>query len=46
LADEILQQANTELDYVFVGVESGVTLTGIAQHLKKKSPNVKVEKKK
>ncbi|KAI8885755.1 tryptophan synthase beta subunit-like PLP-dependent enzyme [Backusella circina FSU 941] len=41
LADEILQQ-QTETDYVFVGVESGVTLTGIAQYLKKKSPNVKI----
>jgi cystathionine beta-synthase len=42
LAEEIIQQTKLQLDYVFVGVESGATLTGIAQYLKKKLPDVKV----
>lgn len=42
LAEEILQQTKLAVDYVFVGVESGATLTGIAQYLKKKIPGVKV----
>lgn len=44
LAEEILQQTKLAIDYVFVGVESGATLTGIAQYLKKKIPGVKVQK--
>lgn len=42
LAEEILQQTKLNVDFVFVGVESGATLTGIAQYLKKKIPGVKV----
>ncbi|KAI7888381.1 tryptophan synthase beta subunit-like PLP-dependent enzyme [Mucor mucedo] len=42
LAEEILQQTKTAVDFVFVGVESGATLTGIAQYLKEKIPGVKV----
>ncbi|KAI9256296.1 tryptophan synthase beta subunit-like PLP-dependent enzyme [Helicostylum pulchrum] len=42
LAEEILQQTKLAVDFVFVGVESGATLTGIAQYLKKKIPGVKV----
>jgi cystathionine beta-synthase len=42
LAEEILQQTKLSVDYVFVGVESGAMLTGIAQYLKNKIPGVKV----
>lgn len=42
LAEEILQQTKLAVDYVFVGAESGATLTGIAQYLKNKIPGVKV----
>ncbi|KAI8985070.1 tryptophan synthase beta subunit-like PLP-dependent enzyme [Pilobolus umbonatus] len=42
LAEEIDQQAKGTIDYLFVGVESGATLTGIAQGLKKKHPHLKV----
>lgn len=42
LAEEILQQTKTAIDFIFVSVESGATLTGIAQYLKKKIPGVKV----
>ncbi|OAD04843.1 hypothetical protein MUCCIDRAFT_186686 [Mucor lusitanicus CBS 277.49] len=42
LAEEILQQTKLSVDYVFVGVESGAMLTGIAQYLKSKIPGVKV----
>lgn len=42
LAEEILQQTKTVIDFVFVSVESGATLTGIAQYLKKKIAGVKV----
>jgi cystathionine beta-synthase len=46
LAEEILQQTKLAIDYVFVGVESGATLTGIAQYLKNKVPGVKVRRDK
>ncbi|KAI8067690.1 tryptophan synthase beta subunit-like PLP-dependent enzyme [Gilbertella persicaria] len=42
LAEEILQQTHGELDHVFVGVESGATVTGLARYLKSKIPDVKV----
>jgi len=42
LAEEILQQTKLSVDYIFVGVESGAMLTGIAQYLKNKIPGVKV----
>ncbi|KAI8355162.1 tryptophan synthase beta subunit-like PLP-dependent enzyme [Blakeslea trispora] len=42
LAEEILQQTKMAIDYVFVGVESGASITGIAQYLKSKIPEVKV----
>lgn len=44
LAEELIQQTKLVIDFVFVGVESGATLTGIAQHLKQKIPGVKVRK--
>ena len=43
LAEEILQQTKLAVDHVFIGVESGATLTGIAQYLKQKIPGVKVK---
>jgi cystathionine beta-synthase len=42
LAEELVQQTNLAIDFVFVGVETGATLTGIAQYLKKKIPGVQV----
>ncbi|KAL1935584.1 hypothetical protein VTP01DRAFT_4724 [Rhizomucor pusillus] len=42
LADEILQQTNKEFDNLFVTVESGVTISALASHIKKELPNVKV----
>ncbi|KAI8366285.1 tryptophan synthase beta subunit-like PLP-dependent enzyme [Choanephora cucurbitarum] len=42
LAEEILQQTKMAVDYVFVGVESGAAITGIAGYLKSKIPEVKV----
>lgn len=42
LAEEILQQTKAVIDSIFISVESGATLTGIAQYLKKKIPGVKI----
>ncbi|KAK9717456.1 hypothetical protein K7432_006172 [Basidiobolus ranarum] len=41
-ADEILQQCSEKLDLVVIGVESGGSITGIANRLKTKLPHVKV----
>ncbi|KAI8973330.1 tryptophan synthase beta subunit-like PLP-dependent enzyme [Mycotypha africana] len=45
LAKEIIEQINEKkerVDHVFIGVESGATITGVAQCLKKEMPHVKV----
>lgn len=42
LAEEILQQTEARLDYLFVGVETGVCITGLASYLKQKIPYLKV----
>ncbi|KAG0743215.1 hypothetical protein G6F57_004756 [Rhizopus arrhizus] len=42
LAEEILQQTKMLIDFLFVGVESGSMLTGVARYLKEKIPNLKV----
>ncbi|KAI9478454.1 MAG: tryptophan synthase beta subunit-like PLP-dependent enzyme [Benjaminiella poitrasii] len=43
LAKEIVEQTKSiEVDAIFVGVESGAMLTGIAQYIKKALPNVKI----
>lgn len=42
LAEEILQQTKMAIDFLFVGVESGAMLTGVAQYLKEKIPHLKV----
>ncbi|KAH8550273.1 tryptophan synthase beta subunit-like PLP-dependent enzyme [Umbelopsis sp. PMI_123] len=42
LAEEILQQTALELDFVFVGVETGSTITRLAKALKAEKPEVKI----
>ncbi|ORX87014.1 PALP-domain-containing protein [Basidiobolus meristosporus CBS 931.73] len=41
-ADEILQQCNDKLDMIVVGVESGGSITAIANRLRAKLPNIRV----
>ncbi|CAO3592645.1 unnamed protein product [Absidia cylindrospora] len=42
LAEELIQQTEGSFEYLFVGVESGATITGLAHYLKAKLPNLKV----
>ncbi|KAI8138901.1 tryptophan synthase beta subunit-like PLP-dependent enzyme [Fennellomyces sp. T-0311] len=42
LAEEILQQTKMEFDFLFVGVETGSTITGLAKVIKTKAPHVKI----
>ncbi|KAI8090031.1 tryptophan synthase beta subunit-like PLP-dependent enzyme [Halteromyces radiatus] len=42
LAEELIQQTHGQLDYLFVGVESGATISGLSHYLKNKLPNLKV----
>ena len=42
LAEEILQQSVLQLDYVFVGVETGSTISRLAKALKAEKPEIKV----
>ncbi|KAF7727999.1 hypothetical protein EC973_006764 [Apophysomyces ossiformis] len=42
LAKEILLQTEMKFDYLFVGVESGATITGLASYIKQKMPQIKV----
>lgn len=42
LAEEILQQTKLTLDHIFIGVETGSTITRIAKALKNKCPQIKV----
>ncbi|KAI9491864.1 tryptophan synthase beta subunit-like PLP-dependent enzyme [Zychaea mexicana] len=42
LAEEILQQTKLEFDFLFVGAESGATVSGLAKVLKAKMPNIKI----
>ncbi|KAL0080671.1 tryptophan synthase beta subunit-like PLP-dependent enzyme [Phycomyces blakesleeanus] len=42
LAEEILQQTSASLDALFVGVESGAAMSGIASYLKQRIPGLKV----
>ena len=39
---EIYEQMDGKIDYVFIGAGTGGTITGIAQILKKKNPNIKI----
>lgn len=39
---EIWDQCDGKLDYVFMGTGTGGTLTGIARALKDKNPNIKI----
>ncbi|RKP35635.1 tryptophan synthase beta subunit-like PLP-dependent enzyme [Dimargaris cristalligena] len=42
LATEILEQCHGHLDVLVVGVESGSSITGLAKHLKRKLPALRV----
>jgi 2,3-diaminopropionate biosynthesis protein SbnA len=42
LGTEILEDGPEEIDYVFLGVSSGGTLTGVSQRIKEKNPFTKV----
>ncbi|KAI8377717.1 tryptophan synthase beta subunit-like PLP-dependent enzyme [Radiomyces spectabilis] len=42
LAEEILQQTQMQLDFLVVGVETGATVTGLGNYIKKRLPSVKV----
>jgi cysteine synthase len=42
LGSEMVEAFPGELDYVFLGVSSGGTLTGVSQKIKEKSPHTKV----
>ncbi|KAI9311100.1 tryptophan synthase beta subunit-like PLP-dependent enzyme [Dichotomocladium elegans] len=42
LAEEILQQTQLRIDYVFVGVESGLLISQLSAALKAKLPDIKV----
>ncbi|KAG0174115.1 hypothetical protein DFQ28_002761 [Apophysomyces sp. BC1034] len=42
LAEELLQQTDMKFDYLFVGVESGGTITGLANYIKQRMPHIKV----
>ena len=40
--EEIWQQCEGKIDYVFLGAGTGGTLTGISRKLKEKNPNIKI----
>ncbi|KAI8339878.1 tryptophan synthase beta subunit-like PLP-dependent enzyme [Chlamydoabsidia padenii] len=42
LAEELVQQTQGRMDYLFVGVESGATISGLSHYLKAKLSNLKV----
>ncbi len=42
LGNEICNEVITDIDYIFLGVSSGGTITGISQKIKEKYPNAKV----
>ena len=42
LAEEILQQTKLTLDHIFIGVETGSTISRVAKALKKKCSQIKV----
>ncbi|RUO95870.1 tryptophan synthase beta subunit-like PLP-dependent enzyme [Jimgerdemannia flammicorona] len=42
LAEEIFQQAKNDIDYLICGVESGATITALANELRAKIPHIKV----
>ncbi|MNW36484.1 putative siderophore biosynthesis protein SbnA [compost metagenome] len=42
LGDEILAQMDNDLNYIFIGVSSGGTITGLSQKIKEKLPSCKV----
>ncbi|KAI7872975.1 tryptophan synthase beta subunit-like PLP-dependent enzyme [Spinellus fusiger] len=42
LAEEILQQTEMSLDALFVGVESGATISRVGRYLKQKIPHLKI----
>jgi cysteine synthase A len=42
LGNEICSEFTENLDYVFLGVSSGGTITGVSQSIKKKYPNAKI----
>lgn len=39
---EIWDQMDGKIDYLFLGVGTGGTTTGVAKYLKEKDPNIKV----
>ena len=42
LGNEICNEIDGSIDYIFLGVSSGGTITGVSQRVKKKFPNCKV----
>lgn len=42
LGNEICNEVDCNIDYIFLGVSSGGTITGISQKIKEKFPNAKV----
>lgn len=41
-AEEIWDQCDHKLDYVFIGAGTGGTITGISRRLKELDPNIKI----
>ena len=41
-AEEIWNQCDGKIDYIFLGAGTGGTLTGISRKIKERDPNVKI----
>jgi cystathionine beta-synthase len=41
-AEEIFDQCEGKIDYIFIGAGTGGTITGIARRIKEKDPSIKI----
>ena len=41
-AEEIFDQCDGKIDYIFIGAGTGGTITGIARRIKEKDPSIKI----
>ena len=41
-AEEIFDQCEGKIDYIFIGARTGATITGIARRIKEKDPSIKI----